>query len=170
MKVLFTFALFALTFSLGSNANAFALPKNFPACRVQGGKAIPIIISSNFPSFAAAAYTPKTGPVIVINPDVAGEFSDMFNMWVYFHECGHHTLGHLAPENLGLPKIGSVQKKKEMNADCWGMRMAVKLGYIKTGADFNSVAAQMAGWPEDPEHPSGLKRIQNLRICLGAKN
>jgi hypothetical protein len=171
MNALIVSLLLALsTFGSVSLAQQRGLPTILPGCTDLRGRMIPTIVDEEVPTYAAAAFHPQYGPIIVINPNVAANFTPRFNAWVFLHECGHHRLGHVSQQWWPFVKVQNLQKLKELDADCYGMREAVRLGYIKTNDHFKEVVAQMIDWPTDPEHPSGVTRAKSLVRCLQERN
>ena len=60
-------------------------------------------------------------PVIFYNPQVLSWFHPITREFWYFHECGHHALGHA---------FGNNPLSREKKADCWAIQSMRSLGRL----------------------------------------
>lgn len=60
-------------------------------------------------------------PVIFYNPQVLSWFHPVTREFWYFHECGHHALGHA---------FGNNPLSREKQADCWAIQSMRSLGRL----------------------------------------
>ncbi len=159
--------------SSGSIALA-QFPSQVPVCTDRQSRQVPVVVDERVPTYAAAFYSPELRrPVIVVNPKIAAQFTERFNAWVYLHECAHVVLGHVDPKWTLAARINGQetfernpdQQVKELDADCWGAKSAVRNGYIRNVTHVSEIIRQMVDWPEDKDHPSGEVRSRNFLRC-----
>lgn len=108
---------------------------------------------------AVSTLAPNGAPIIVYNPYIALSVSNTTRRFFYFHECGHHVLGHV----LG----GSIPFVSEQAADCWAARTLVQRGEF-TLNDLQQVQLEISRSPGDWSHLPGPQRSMNLiALCMG---
>lgn len=131
-----------------------------------GGMPIQSVPSTAIPDVAMA--TMYNGqPVILVNPTVAPFLSPMFAKWVYWHECAHHVLGHVAAGAMGFRR----PYVDEQEADCWSIRKLVSDGLSSADVDaIQAEAARTLGQAGDNTHLPAMIRAMNLRACLRASS
>jgi hypothetical protein len=129
---------------------------------VAGGVSIQSVPSAAIPDVAMA--TMYNGqPVILVNPTVAPFLSPLFAKWVYWHECAHHVLGHVAAGAVGFRR----PYVDEQEADCWSIRKLVADGLSSAGVDaIQAEAARALGQAGDNTHLPAIVRAMNIRECL----
>jgi hypothetical protein len=127
-----------------------------------GGESIPSLPSTAIPDVAMA--TMYNGqPVILVNPAVAPFLSPLFARWVYWHECAHHVLGHVAAGAVGFRR----PYVDEQEADCWSIRKLGSEGLPGAGVDaIQAEAARTLGQAGDNTHLPAIIRAMNIRACL----
>lgn len=164
-----------LTIATSSSVALAQFPTQVPVCTDRQGREVPVVVDERVPTYAAAFYHPEARrPVIMVNPKIAAQFTTRFNAWVYLHECAHVVLGHVDPKWTLAARINGQesekrdpqQQMKELDADCWGAKAAVRNGYVRTEVHVAEIVKQMADWPEDPQHPSGAVRARNFLLCV----
>ncbi|WP_306114196.1 MULTISPECIES: hypothetical protein [unclassified Roseovarius] len=69
----------------------------------------------------AIATIQNGSPVIFYNPHVLSSFHPVTRQFWYFHECGHHALGH---------SFGNNPLVREKEADCWAIRTMQSMGLL----------------------------------------
>lgn len=86
--------------------------------------------------------------LMVFNPVLLRRYSETVQLFVFYHECGHHRAG------------GS-----ELAADCWATAQGVRDGWL----DKQGLADVCGSWGNEPEtstHPSAKRRCANLDRCF----
>lgn len=131
-----------------------------------GGESIPSLPSTAIPDVAMA--TMDNGqPVNLVNPAVAPFLSPLFARWVYWHECAHHVLGHVAGGAVGFSR----PYVDEQEADCWSIRKLASEGLPGAGVDvIQAEAARAPGQAGDDTHLPAIIRAMTLRACLRASS
>ena len=110
-----------------------------------------------------ATLSPEQGPqpVIYFRPSFS-QIPAPLRRVIYFHECAHHALGHVAAAVLGTP----VATAQEQVADCWAIVHLVQSGEFHqpqvqiAQTIFNDAASGM--------HMPGPARWANFAGCLAA--
>jgi hypothetical protein len=89
---------------------------------------------------------------IVMNPDVASEYSPVVNWWWFGHECGHRAL---PPGRNG-----------EQAADCWAIKVMRDRGFLIRDSllDLNEELYALQG--SDLGHLPGPDRIALINDCF----
>jgi hypothetical protein len=108
---------------------------------------------------AVSRLAPNGAPVILYNPFVVLSSSNVTRRFFYFHECGHHALGHVLGNYIPLVS--------EQEADCWAARTLVARGEF-TLNDLRQVQMEISSSPGDWSHLPGPQRAMNLiALCMG---
>jgi len=101
------------------------------------------VMDASLPSEGAAA----PGRLLLLNPRLLRQHTEIVRLFVFHHECGHHHVG-----------------ASELAADCYGVEQGVQQGWLdKTG--LREVCESFDDAPETPTHPSGRRRCRNLEVC-----
>lgn len=133
---------------------------NSTECFNPNGQLVKVEYNNNFPSIAVAVEKSGTTPLTVINPTLMNKFSKQMGTFVQFHECGHHSLGHLINNS-------STTMSQEQEADCYGIRVALTLGKIQF-SDLEILQKEISSiGTGDWQHLSGATRSLNIKKCLG---
>jgi hypothetical protein len=106
----------------------------------------------------AGVATIKDGtPVILWNQKFNQHVSQTEQIFIYLHECAHHTLDHIYRSDY-TPAL-------ELEADCWAIQLMVDGGMIKYRhlAEMERSRRTMRG---DTYHLGGEAHIQSLARCL----
>ena len=124
------------------------------------GSSIPTVYSGALPTVAMAEVSPENKSRILLNPKMLARHSNVLQTFIYWHECGHHVLGHLF-KRIPTTII------QEQEADCIGIRVPVTLGLIKL-TELPSLQREVANLgPGSWQHFPGSTRAANLEKCLG---
>ncbi len=138
-------------------AQASQYDRNDPLCRTPDGR-VPQI--SNNPGSLHRAYAAMRGgqPVIVFNPRRMADLQPITRVWVYYHECAHHALGHSS---------GNRALTRENDADCWAIRAMRHRGLL-TKAHYRVIVADMRRVYHRGGmlHLPGHLRAEHLGYCL----
>lgn len=88
------------------------------------------------------------------------KFSPPTQTFIYFHEAGHHSLGHIA-NNATTTMVD------EQQSDCFSIRVALTLNLIKH-SDLEVIQKEVSSIGNgDWQHLSGAARSLNIQKCLG---
>ncbi len=80
-------------------------------------------------------------------------------LFVYLHECAHHTLGHPYAEN---------SYATETEADCWAMQLLVD-GGMASRASIDSLLVSRSRVRGDAEHLGGEEHVRALHACVSVR-
>jgi hypothetical protein len=94
----------------------------FEVCQDRQGNPIAGVVDNTTP-YAGIATEQNGRPVILWNQRSNAVLSRTEQIFIYLHECAHHTLGHLYRQ----PYTPAV----ELEADCWAIQLMVDGGMIK---------------------------------------
>ena len=101
------------------------------------------VLDPELPSLGSA------GPgVVVLNPYLLNNETDVVRLFVFHHECGHHNVG-----------------RNEIGADCWAVKQGVSQGWFNTQA-LERVCGSFGNSKASATHPSGASRCASLRQCF----
>jgi len=128
----------------------------FNACLDREGKVIPGV-ADNTMEWAGVATMQAAAPVILWNYKGNRHLSQAEQIFIYLHECAHHTLGHLYRS--------SVDPAGELEADCWAIQLMVDGGMIK-GRHLEVLERSRRHVRADATHLGGEAHIQSLARCL----
>jgi hypothetical protein len=101
------------------------------------------ILDPGLPSLGSAA-----AGVVVLNPFLLNKESDAVRLFVFHHECGHHSVG-----------------SSEIGADCWAVKQGFSQGWFDHQA-IEQVCRSFGDVPASATHPSGARRCASLRQCF----
>jgi hypothetical protein len=99
-------------------------------------------------------------PVILWNDRVNARLSGTERLFIYLHECAHHTLVHLYH-----PQVGS---RDETEADCWAIQLMMDGGMIKARhlAQLEASRRTVRG---DATHLGGEDEVRSFAQCLAVR-
>lgn len=97
------------------------------------------VLDGGLPSEGAAA-----PGVLVINPRLLNRMPPTVRLFVYYHECGHHSVG-----------------ASELGADSWAVNRGVREGWLDR-AGLQQVCRSFGNMPRTATHPSSRSRCRNL--------
>jgi hypothetical protein len=128
----------------------------FDACRDRRDSVILGVVDNTI-AYAGVATEQNGRPVILWNNKANQVLSTTEQIFIYLHECAHHTLGHLHRHPY-TPEL-------EQEADCWAVQLMVDGGMIK--ARHLEVLERSSGQTRgDAFHLGGEALVQSLRRCL----
>jgi hypothetical protein len=129
----------------------------FDACLDREGKVIPGVPDNTMLWAGVATIRDDGSPVILWNQKSNQHLSQTEQIFIYLHECAHHTLGHVYESNY-TPAL-------ELEADCWAIQLMVDGGMIKYRhlAEMEKSRRTVRG---DTYHLGGEAHIQSLARCL----
>jgi hypothetical protein len=129
---------------------------SYEGCRA-GGVPVASIANSSINDVAYAMVDNYGRPIILYNPYVLQIASQPTRMFFYYHECGHHVLGHTIGRGHAM--------SREQEADCWAIRELVRNGFGRS--QVNAIQRDIAAFGRgDWTHVPGPQRAINLDRCL----
>lgn len=129
-------------------------------CYDQKGQLVKTIYDNKAQHLAVALEKAGMASKTITNPILMKQFTPQTQAFIQWHECGHHSLGHLL-SNKATTMI------QEQESDCFGIRVALTLGQIQH-YDLDSIRKEVANiGPGDWQHLSGPTRSLNIQKCLG---
>ncbi len=124
---------------------------------------LPVLVEST--SQDAVATIRNGQRVILVDPSVMSNWK-LSRIFALAHECGHHRLGHLSPQQLFSRAHMNATRAQELAADCWAAKALAKNGYhddIKRAIIQNESEGPMMNGP----YPSGMERASYIAQCAG---
>jgi hypothetical protein len=135
-----------------------------PPCRDPYGNLVPAYPDMSIPDGAMSTFRPGIGPVILYQPGIA--FSPgALATFVYYHECGHHALGHVVRMAQGLPGPPSM----EIDADCYSLTTLASLGWLNRRALTMIESGFYYNPARPPYYPAGPMRVAYMENCLRSR-
>lgn len=131
----------------------------FEACRDRDNQPIPGVVD-NAMAYAGMATVQNGHPVIRWNAHSNGRLSQTEQVFIYLHECAHHSLGHLYHT--------AVDSSDELEADCWAIQLMVDGGMIK-GRHLEVLERSRRTVRGDGTHLGGEAHIRSLEECLSIR-
>jgi hypothetical protein len=119
-----TAAAAAVTIAAAALPHSAAAAGAFDRCYDRSGTAVAVRATYrvNAGQVAVAGRLRTTGqPIIAYNPDAMRRLHPITRIYVYYHECAHHVLGHSA---------GHRPPTLEADADCWAIAYMVRRGLL----------------------------------------
>jgi hypothetical protein len=131
----------------------------FDACRDRDDLPIAGVVENTM-AYAGMATVQNGHPVILWNARSNARLSRTEQIYIYLHECAHHTLGHLYHR--------SVEARDELEADCWAIQLMVDGGMIKSRhlAVLERSRKTVRG---DDTHLGGEAHVRSLEECLSIR-
>jgi hypothetical protein len=122
---------------------------------------LPVIVEST-PQHAVATIRNNVR-IIIVDPSVMSNWR-LSRMFSLAHECGHHQLGHLSPQEMFSRAHMNATPRQEMHADCWATRALAANGRYdeieRAIRDNDREGPMMNG-----AYPSGMTRASYIREC-----
>jgi len=140
-----------------SQLNAIDLKRE---CVDVNGNSVKIVNNSKLHDLAYANIISPKLPKIEINKAQISNLPKPAQEFIFYHECGHHALGHMIYTNKPI-----IQQEQE--ADCYGIRASLTLDLV-SHSDLPNIQSKInlignGDW----EHLPGKNRALNLEKCLG---
>ena len=108
-------------------------------------KSLPTVLNPHLDDYAAAS--PK---FIAVRPDMMAKPPTAVKLWIYYHECGHESIG---PD--------------ESRADCFAVNHGVRDGWLSKGG-LDEVCAFISVAQPDAAHAARPERCQAMRACYAS--
>lgn len=95
----------------------------YKRCFDPQGRAVVVLASAKVKmgNVAIAGRLKDGRPFIAYNPDALKRFHGITRIYIYYHECAHHRLGHSS---------GYRPQNRENAADCWSIRHMTRRGLL----------------------------------------
>lgn len=146
----------SLVFALSARAEG-QVP--FDACRDRDERPIPGVVDNTM-AYAGMATVQNGHPVILWNVHTNRQLSQTEQIFIYLHECAHHTLGHLYHR--------TVDARHELEADCWAIQLMVDGGMIR-GRHLAVLERSRRTVRGDDTHLGGEAHLRSLDECLSIR-
>jgi hypothetical protein len=143
-------ALFVCTVTGAANAQSL--------CVDRSGHPISEIIDNSLTS-AGGAVLRNGERLILWNQAEASKSSETGQLFLYLHECAHHTLGHV---------YKSPNLRWELEADCWAFQLLAEGGLVKNRR-LVEFERDLAATPGDALHLGGEVLMDSLQRCLSIR-
>ena len=146
-----------LTAALFTATPALAQPPA-ESCIDRHDRPVRRIVRKDLGGFAGQATLLNGEPVIYWNATNA-RLSRPSQIFIYLHECAHHTLGHIWKANA---------LKWEIEADCWAAQLMWESGMLR-GHHFRVIERELRTVKGDSHHLGGAALVRALQKCLDVK-
>jgi hypothetical protein len=135
-------------------------------CSDRAGKPIPSVPDNSVTggNIIAEATRENGARVIKWRPAGFAGMPEVERVFVYLHECAHHTLGH-----VDTP-VNSIEDRarEEREADCWAAQTMVEGGMVSLNG-LDTLRERRKGVVGDAVHLGGDALLLSLEECLNAK-
>jgi hypothetical protein len=131
----------------------------FDTCRDRADRPIPGIVDNTI-AYAGTATFRNGQPVILWNRKTNRHLSPTEQLFIYLHECAHHTLGHLYHPS---PDV-----QQELEADCWSIQRMLDGSMIR-GRHLRVLELSRRNVPGDATHLGGDAHARSLSECLSIR-
>jgi hypothetical protein len=140
----------------GAGPVAAQLP--FDGCIDRADRPVRRIVDNTM-AWAGTATEVNGEPVIYWNERANARASRPTQIFIYLHECAHHTLGH-----IWKPRSA----RWELEAECWAAQLMWESGMIQ-GRHLRRIEDELSTYPGDATHLGGAARRQSLGDCIDIK-
>lgn len=147
---------FALLLCFAASPVAAQMP--FDGCVDRSDRPVRSIINNDM-SWAGTATEVNGESVIYWNRVANARASRTTQIFIYLHECAHHTLGH-----IWKPQAA----RWELEAECWAVQLMWEGGMIQ-GRHLRLIEEELRTSRGDATHLGGEARTQSLRDCIQIK-
>lgn len=156
-----TLAAFAVagTLAFSMMPQAASAAGTFERCFDPQGRPVVVFASHKVkPSQVAIAGRARDGrPIIAYNKAAMRRFHLITRVYIYYHECAHHVLGHSS---------GNRPVTRESDADCWSIRYMARRGLL-TWKGLRWIQADLSRFGGgDRVHPPGSQRAAYAERCF----
>jgi len=127
-------------------------------CVDPSGRPISEIIDNSLTS-AGGAVLRNGERLILWNQTAASKSSETGQLFLFLHECAHHTLGHV---------YKSPNVRWELEADCWAFQLLAEGGLVKNRR-LVEFERDLAATPGDALHLGGEVLLDSLQRCLSIR-
>jgi len=145
-------------------ASPVAAQTSFEGCQDVLGVPVVSVVNPALRDVAlstVATLSPAQGPQPVIYfQSASSQLPAPLRRVIYFHECAHHALGHVAAAVLGTP----ITMAQEQVADCWAIVHLIQSGEFHLPQ--LQVAQAVFGDAANGLHLPGAARSTNFAACL----
>jgi hypothetical protein len=117
-------------------------------------------VVDNTMAYAGMAAYQNGHPVILWNAHINQHLSRTEQIFIYLHECAHHTLGHLFHYALDV--------RDEQEADCWAIQLMMDGGMIQ-GRHLAALERSRRNVRGDETHLGGEAHVRHLEECLAVR-
>jgi len=149
---------YLLVLALATPALPIQAQVPFEACRDRDNRPIPGVVEKGM-TYAGMA-TVRNGNPVILWSGSNGRLSQTEQLFIYLHECAHHTLGHLYHND--------VDARDELEADCWAIQLMVDGGMIK-GRHLAVLERSRRTVRGDGTHLGGEAHVRSLEECLSVR-
>jgi hypothetical protein len=149
-------ALLAALAVLAAGPAAAQIP--FDGCIDRSDRPVRGIIDNTM-GWAGTATELNGESVIYWNQAANARASRATQIFIYLHECGHHTLGH-----IWKPQAA----RWELEAECWAVQLMWEGGMIQ-GRHLRRIEEELSTYRGDATHLGGSARRQSLGDCIDVK-
>ena len=149
-------ALLAVVAMIAAGPAAAQIP--FDGCIDRSDRPVRGIIDNTM-GWAGTATELNGESVIYWNQTANARASRATQIFIYLHECGHHTLGH-----IWKPQAA----RWELEAECWAVQLMWESGMIQ-GRHLRLIEEELSTYRGDATHLGGRARRQSLGDCIEVK-
>ena len=147
------------TIAFSMMPQAVSAKGSFDRCFDPQGRPVVVFASHKVkPTQVAIAGRARDGrPIIAYNKEAMSRFHLITRVYIYYHECAHHVLGHSS---------GNRPISRESDADCWAIRYMARRGLLNwRGLRWiQSDLARTGGG--NRVHPPGSQRAAYAERCF----
>ena len=156
-----TLAAFAIagTLAFSMMPQAASAAGSFDRCFDPQGRPVVVFASQKVKrsQVAIATRAPDGRPIIAYNKAAMRRFHLITRVYIYYHECAHHVLGHSS---------GNRPVSRESDADCWSIRYMARRGLLnRRGLRWIQADLARTGGG-DRVHPPGSQRAAYAERCF----
>jgi len=135
-----------------------AAAKTYKRCYDPQGRPVAVLASAKVKmgNVAVAGRSRDGRPFIAYNPKALKRFHPLTRIYIYYHECAHHRLGHSS---------GFRPQNRENAADCFAIRYMTRRGMLSASRMRIIMADVRRFGGGDQVHLPGAQRAQLLAKC-----
>ncbi|MDH3234422.1 MAG: hypothetical protein OEQ29_12960 [Alphaproteobacteria bacterium] len=135
-----------------------AAANTYKRCYDPQGRPVAVLASTKVKmgNVAVAGRTKDGRPFIAYNPEALKRFHPLTRIYIYYHECAHHRLGHSS---------GFRPQNRENAADCFAIRYMTRRGMLNRARMRIIMRDVRRFGGGDHVHLPGAQRAQLLAKC-----